>query len=343
MKKPFFLVILVFILQFTQVFGQETVTIKGEVLDNHHKKISLLNILQEDKEVATAFIDDDGKFELTATIETADYFKLSLDAQVYLLLVLVPGENLTVTFNKEELNSSKIKGSPGSEMYYETVNGDEAYAEKLDEMTKKIEKERQDYSVKMIEANPNSIASIIFAVDLDYEEYFETHKLLVEGVRKYEDNEYVSGYIAKFDAYKTTGIGAVAQDIDQPTPDGKNVKLSSLRGQYVLIDFWAAWCRPCRGESPTLIKAYNKYHKKGFTIYSVSLDDNKEDWVAAIEKDELSDWTHVSDLKGWKCEPAKAYGVSSIPANFLLDKEGKIVAKDLRGEDLLKKLEEIFK
>ena len=299
------------------------------------------NILQEE-EIATAYLDEDGKFELTATIETADYYKLSLDADTYLLLVLAPGETVTVTYDKDNENDSKIVGSPGSIMYYETLKGEEKYDEKLDAVIEEVEKERQDFYKKMIETNSTSIASVIFATSLDFGDYYETHTKLVEGIREYEDNDYVSGYIADYEAYSKTGVGTIPPDIDLPTPEGNNVKLSSLKGQYVLIDFWAAWCGPCRSESPTLVKAYNKYHDKGFIIYSVSLDDNKEDWVEAIEKDKLGDWVHVSDLQGWDCAPAGEYGVSSIPANFLLDKEGKIVAKDLRGEDLLEKLEEIF-
>lgn len=137
-------------------------------------------------------------------------------------------------------------------------------------------------------------------------------------------------------------IGKEAPDIAYPGPDGKTYKLSDLRGKYVLLDFWASWCRPCRMESPNLVANYKKYHDKGFEIFQVSLDRNKNAWIKAIQDDHLDKWYHVSDLKYWSSEPAKLYGVRSIPSNFLIDKNGKIIATNLRGPRLGQKLKEIF-
>lgn len=139
-----------------------------------------------------------------------------------------------------------------------------------------------------------------------------------------------------------TTIGYPALDFSQANPDGKLVSLSDLKGKYVLLDFWASWCGPCRGENPNVVAAFNKYKDKGFTVFGVSLDQNRDKWLGAIKADNLT-WTHVSDLKGWGNEVAKMYGISSIPQNLLLDKEGKIIAKNLRGPDLEAKLAEIFK
>ena len=136
-------------------------------------------------------------------------------------------------------------------------------------------------------------------------------------------------------------VGGQAPDISLTSPDGNLVKLSSLRGNYVLIDFWASWCRPCRAENPNVVRMYQKYHEKGFEIYSVSLDNSADRWKNAIQQDGLT-WTHVSDLKGWKSSAAALYKVSSIPQTFLLDKKGRIVAKNLRGHQLESKLAEIF-
>ena len=142
-------------------------------------------------------------------------------------------------------------------------------------------------------------------------------------------------------AGNTTAIGSLAPEIELTNPDGKVIKLSDYRGQYVLLDFWASWCRPCRGENPNLVADYAKYHSKGFEIFQVSLDKTKEAWVNAIAKDKL-DWIHVSDLKYWDAAPAKLYNVRSIPASFLLDKEGKIIATNLRGSALGDKLSELL-
>ncbi len=131
-------------------------------------------------------------------------------------------------------------------------------------------------------------------------------------------------------------VGEAAPDINEADPNGKNIALSSLKGSVVLVDFWASWCRPCRFNNPKLVALHNKYKDKGFKVYSVSLDKDtqKERWKQAIKDDKL-DWPyHVSDLKGWACVPAKAYGVRSIPQTFLLDKEGKIAAINPRGEAL---------
>lgn len=143
------------------------------------------------------------------------------------------------------------------------------------------------------------------------------------------------------DNIKKTSIGSMAPDFTLPAPDGKNVSLSDYRGKIVLLDFWASWCGPCLREVPNVKKVYDKFHDKGFEILSVSLDDKKDNWVNAIEKNDL-DWGHVSSLKGWSCPVAKLYNVSGVPAMLLIDKEGKIVATKLRGDLLMEKVAEQF-
>ena len=136
-------------------------------------------------------------------------------------------------------------------------------------------------------------------------------------------------------------VGGTAPDFTQATPEGKDMSLSDLRGNVVLIDFWASWCGPCRRENPNVVKVYNEYKDQGFDIISVSLDSKRDKWLAAIEKDNLT-WHHVSDLQGWKNAVSRAYGITSIPATILLDKEGKIIARNLRGPALEAALKKAF-
>ncbi|WP_298712420.1 TlpA disulfide reductase family protein, partial [Chitinophaga sp.] len=138
-----------------------------------------------------------------------------------------------------------------------------------------------------------------------------------------------------------TGIGA-KPDFALADTNGNIVKLSSYKGKYVLVDFWASWCGPCRKENPNVVAAYQKYHDKGFTVLGVTLDTKKDAWLAAIAKDGLT-WTHVGDLEGWKSPIVEEYGIRAVPTNFLLDPSGKVIAKDLREEALQAKLEAIFK
>jgi peroxiredoxin len=140
---------------------------------------------------------------------------------------------------------------------------------------------------------------------------------------------------------KVTAIGQPAPEIALPDTTGKVVSLSSMKGKYVLVDFWAKWCGPCRQENPNVVRAFQKYKDKGFTVFGVSLDRTKQDWMRAIKEDGLT-WTHVSDLKFWQSEAAKTYNVTGIPFSLLIDPNGVIIAKNLRGAALDSKLEEIF-
>ena len=143
-------------------------------------------------------------------------------------------------------------------------------------------------------------------------------------------------------ASQVVSVGSEAPEIIQKNPQGTDISLSSLRGQVVLIDFWASWCKPCRMENPNVVAAYNKFKDKGFTVFSVSLDKERNAWINAINQDGLIWESHVSDLQFWNNAAARAYGVNSIPAAFLIDENGVIIGKDLRGNSLEEKLQEVL-
>ena len=165
---------------------------------------------------------------------------------------------------------------------------------------------------------------------------------MYEGLSPRIKNAYLGRKLkTSIDNVKKTSVGSVAPDFTLQAPDGKNISLSDYRGKIVLLDFWASWCGPCLREVPNVKKVYDKYHDKGFEILSVSLDDKKDNWVNAIKENGLN-WEHVSSLKDWSCPVAQLYNVSGVPAMLLIDKEGKIIATQLRGEMLMEKVAEQF-
>ncbi|QEH42867.1 TlpA disulfide reductase family protein [Chitinophaga sp. XS-30] len=197
-----------------------------------------------------------------------------------------------------------------------------------------------------IATHPNSYISLITFQELELGYNFNPDTAAVKfarfpaSLRESAAGKKMAAVIA---TSKKTQTGVMAMDFTQKDTTGKAVSLSDFRGQYVLVDFWASWCKPCRAENPNLLKAYNKYKEKNFTILGVSLDDEdgRRAWLGAVKQDRMP-WTQVSDLEGFKSKAAVMYGVTAIPTNFLIDPSGKIIARNLRGEELEKKLGEII-
>jgi len=243
-------------------------------------------------------------------------------------------------YDKYEALNNEYKDQPSDK------KNDPAYIGTLEDRARKITEEIIKVKREYVSKHPDIYLSIVIFNSTLGEEFdaIAAEKIfnnLSESVRKTELGNQVRKRILD---YKKTQIGVEAQDFTMNNTKGEAVKLSDFRGKYLLLDFWASWCAPCRRENPGLVGNYKKYKDKGFEILGVSLDkpSDREKWLKAIEADGLT-WTQVSDLKEWECEVASMYDVKAIPMNFLIDPNGIIIAKYLRGEDLTKKLEEIFK
>ena len=196
---------------------------------------------------------------------------------------------------------------------------------------------------QLISKNVNVLMSafLVTYFDSDFETYADLYEAVQKGLEKqYPDNQFVQYVASKVQT--NLGPGHMAPEIAMNNPEGKELKLSDLRGNIVLIDFWASWCSPCRAENPNVVRLYNKYHSKGFEVFSVSLDRSRNEWLNAINRDGLIWSNHVSDLNGWTSSGGATYGITSIPSTVLVDREGRIIARNLRGNDLERKLREIF-
>lgn len=336
------LIISIFYFSFVS-FSQQKVTIKGEIKEkNSFQNVILTNLISEEK-LDSCKLSSNSTFKISATIAKQGFYKLVFSKDFYVLLVLVPGENVEITIDENGFYQPKIIGSPNSALIYEITNKLNSYEVKLRELQAQIEKEKQEYLKKTIQENLKSLSCMIFLENLDVENNYDLLKKLDESLYKtHSDNFLVSELHQNLSNIEILKEGQLAPDINLSNTDGKKIKLSSLRGKVVLIDFWASWCGPCLREVPNLRKAYEKYKTKGFDIYSVSLDIQKDKWEKAIEKHRMN-WNHVSDLKGWESPLVHTYGIKGIPFTVLIDKDGKIIAKMLRGEEIIKILDKIFK
>ena len=265
----------------------------------------------------------------------------------------------------DSLLKAEIKGSKTQDEYAAFVESNKPLSEKysknyseylavkktenvmalaqIEKQADSIQAEMTDLQKNFIRKNPSSYISPSVLGSLSYEMGPDELESMINGLDStIAALPQIKDLRNRLVVMKTVAVGQKAPDFTMNDTVGKPVTLSSMRGfRLLLIDFWAAWCNPCRQENPNVVKVYNQFHGKGFDVLGVSLDRKKEDWTKAIENDKLT-WTHVSDLQYWNNAAAKKYAVYSIPSNFLLDETGKIIGKDLRGDDLYKKVSEIL-
>ena len=303
--------------------------IEGQVTDVKEGMMYLKKYVDKTfVEVDSAAIVD-GKFKFEGVAKEALAHGLTTRKESNRPMVFfLDNDAMQVSMNEsgKELN---ITGSEANDIYMRNAKITRAKGYSLD---------------SLLAAHPSSAVAAYFVVK-DF-----AYKLDLEGMKaaraKFDASlagtEYVKQIESMIDRMEKVQVGSVAPDFTLPDVDGNPVSLSSFRGKYVLVDFWAAWCPDCRKENPNIVAAWNKYKDKNFAVLGVSLDRNRDQWLAAIEKDGLT-WTQVSDLKYWSSDAAVLYCIRWIPMSFLIDPEGKIVSVGLEGEELHNKLEELLK
>lgn len=287
-----------------------------------------------------------GKFILTGKLPEPSLIVLVLGDQPPAIPLFIDNSKIKIEGDKNSLENLSITGSKSQdefEAYSKAVKPYEAiFAPEADKDATSVAAVEK-ISEEFVKKNPSSyVAPIAIIRVLQSSENAvvadRMFRQMSDNVKNSSFGKYVN---QQLELAKINPIGSEVADFSQSDTAGRPVKISSFRGKYVLIDFWASWCRPCRMENPNVVSAFNKYHQKNFTVLGVSLDQAKPAWISAIKMDGLA-WTQVSDLKGWGNEVAGLFHITSIPQNLLIDPQGKIIAKNLRGDALNKKLGELF-
>jgi len=362
MKKAFFLIIVAAMISCTQT---PKYSITGHLDGIDTGKVSL-KLREEGKWVTSDSTQTtNGNFNFSNTIDYPQMVYLMIDGKRGAKGFFIENTNIKISGSADTLYTLKVEGSASQDEYEAFNDNLKPMMDLLRENYKKSREAKQagdEKAAKKLEAASDSLYDAYTATQLQYvkehsasyispvilrSNYYDLDAGTLESYvsafdAKIKETEIVKGLEDRITVLKKVSIGQPAPDFSMNDSTGSPISLSSKFGNYMLVDFWASWCGPCRAENPNVVAAYKKYHDKGFDVFGVSLDNSRDKWLKAIQDDHLT-WNHVSDLKGWGNSAAKLYGVNAIPGNFLLDKDGTILARNVRGQALQDKLAELIK
>jgi len=308
---------------------------------------------------------DNGKFTFKGAVDYPEVYYLTIPGTKSSVPFFIEPSEITVNIMTKDINKSKITGSKNQAEYdsyldmldqfnakiresYQMYNtaqevGDIAKAKYYDSLLTVQDEQRTEFSKQYVLKNTASFISPYIMYRNSYSYEMEDLEKTLNGFDTSLSHSIYTGYLQEYlGILKRVAVGQMFVPFTMVDSTGAEVSVTDYTGKnYLLLDFWASWCSPCRAENPNLVNMYNTYHEKGFDIFGVSFDSSRERWLEAIKDDGLT-WTHVSDLAGWQNAAGKLYGIRSIPSNVLLDTNGVIIGKNLRGEDLQAKLAELF-
>ena len=331
------------------------------------KKILLFarNYQTEQADSICSAISKGESFVMTGNLPQADIYYLGIEGKEGAIELGLDKSSMTLTGNITDLQNIILSGSKVQDDFKTLNNKVQAIYATEKTIYPFIEKAQQENNKKLADSLGKEMESIYTKAGEEVKKYATEHPssiaapyMILNTIFDLDPNEFKPIYDKftnevkatqagkvlkeKLEVLSKTSVGNMALDIKGLDPDGHQISLMEVKGKVTLIDFWASWCGPCRKENPNVVKIYNKYHTKGFNILSVSLDEKIDSWKAAIMKDGLI-WNHVSDLKGWHSAFATMYGIQAIPQTILIDADGKIIARNVMGEDLDNMLNDLLK
>jgi peroxiredoxin len=308
--------------------------------------------------IDSAELSTDGKFKFKNQAPTENLFKLRVGETIF-DLIAKNGDDITFTTDlKDETHPYEISGSQESDKIKEFNSFSNVYGQKNSKLVNEFQTKAQstknqdsllkiyqpvfennmeDYSkevLKFIKDNKKSLAAFYAAMSLDPYKYEQQLVAYADDLKgEFKDNAAVQQFVRQMAILKPLSVGYAAPDFTITSINGKPVKLSDYKGKYVMLDFWASWCAPCRQENPNVVRLYDQYKGKGLNILGISLDEDKADWQKAISEDKLT-WQHASDLKKFEGPTERLYHIEAIPSNFIIDPQGNIIAKNITGKNL---------